>query len=59
MVDIWEKVGGNTRGLVVHIRNTKNIVQQILDNWMLCLCEYTVFMFFVPQNTKIILKFIG
>jgi len=26
---------------------------------MLWLSEYTIFMFFGPQNTKIILKFIG
>jgi len=36
-----------------------NTVQQILDNYMLWLSEYTVFMFFGPQNTKIIIKFIG
>ena len=34
-------------------------VQQILDDWMLWIIEYTVFMFFGPQNPKIILKFIG
>jgi len=34
-------------------------VQQILDDQMLQSSEYTVFMFFEPQNTKIILKFIG
>jgi len=26
---------------------------------MLWLSEYTIFMFFGPQNTKVILKFIG
>ena len=34
-------------------------VQQILDDWMLWIIEYNVFMFFGPQNPKIILKFIG
>ena len=34
-------------------------VQQILDDWMLWLSEYTIFMYFGPQNMKIILKFIG
>ena len=34
-------------------------VQQILDDWMLWLREYTLSMFFGPHNTKIILKFIG
>ena len=36
-----------------------NTVQQILDNWMLWLSEYAIIILFGPQNTKIILKFIG
>jgi hypothetical protein len=28
-----------------------------LDDWMLWLCVYTIFMFFGPQNTKMNLKF--
>ena len=36
-----------------------NTVQQILDDWMLQLTEYTICMYFGPQNTKMTLKFIG
>ena len=35
-----------------------NTRQQILDDWMLRLTEYTIFMFWGPQNTKMTLKFI-
>jgi len=35
-----------------------NTAQKILDDWTLWLSEYTIFMFFGPQNTKIILNFI-
>jgi len=42
-----------------HFR-TQNILhntrQQILDDWMLRLTEYTIFMFWGPQNTKMTLK---
>ena len=40
---------------VIIINNTR---QQILDDWMLRLTEYTIFMFLGPQNTKMTLKFI-
>jgi hypothetical protein len=36
-----------------------NTVLQILDNSTLWLSEYTIFMLFVPQNTKTVLKCIG
>jgi len=45
--------------LILSVFVVDNTVQQILDDWMLWLSEYTIFMFFGPQNTKIILKFIG
>jgi len=40
-------------------RMLENTAQQILDDWMLWISEYSIFMFFWQQNMKIILKFIG
>jgi hypothetical protein len=49
--------------LIVTISKASNLTynsdQQILDDWMLRLREYTLFMFFGSQNMKISLQFFG
>ena len=60
----WNKTSTGIQQKWVSTCRTKHIqsnytVQQILDDWMLRLTEYTIFMFFGPQNMKMTLKFIG